>query len=634
MINDVMQKLINNYISRSTKNDTNAIKRPLRDVKVNDTLKVEVLNVKSDGILVKLDDGSELKIAGIIPKEVKEGNILEILITGKSSHQAITAEILSISKMVDEMKTEIDAMLKKLGITSTNENLDIISEMYKNNIEINEENVKKVFDTLKEYASSKENIMFLIKNDIEVTKESIRSFDSMINKRDFLEDNLKVLIELIDIAIDEVIEKGKKIEINTIEKNDIISKELQEKLNYDVLLEEKDALKNEVVNEMKKTSILEKSNIQPENDFVESDILIKNDTLEKDVNNVDKLNFNNEADVENEQKYQNESLEDNVELKNQEELKQIEIKKENVENTQGISKDVENNNSIINQNEEIINLSKKENTLVNNLNEDEVVNVKDKNPENITQDKKNVSINKTHLENDEVLENLIGNSSKMEELNEFEINSKEGKLNKLREEIINVFKEVRKSKDLGEEISFRRVVKSFKDVIENIENNIESFKKESANLVLKETLKMKENLELVTNLNQYNTVIHIPLLINNSKTVAELYVFNDDIENSKKKINENNATMFLTLGTANLGQIEAYIKVVNKTIECNFMSESNLGTNLINENKSHLSKLLELYGYTLIKANAETYKGKAINIFEAIEKNKRDEIKKGFDARA
>ena len=118
-ISNFIQRLAGNYETRSTTNDTNAIKAPLKAVKIGDELKVQVLHIGEDTAIVKLEDGSEISIAGNLPEDAAEGTWLNILITDKGEGVPAKAEILGTIKLAEDLNKQITSILKDLNIPNT-----------------------------------------------------------------------------------------------------------------------------------------------------------------------------------------------------------------------------------------------------------------------------------------------------------------------------------------------------------------------------------------------------------------------------------------------------------------------------------------------------------------------------------
>lgn len=618
-ISNFIQRLAGNYETRSTTNDTNAIKAPLKSVKIGDELKVQVLHIGEETSLVRLEDGSEISIAGRLPEDATEGTFLNILITDKGEGVPLKAEVLGIVKLAEDLNKQIESILKDLNIPNTKENFNLVIDMSKNNIPINKDTVSKAYEYINTMNTDTENIMFLMKNDVEVTTTSVRAFDSMLSKSDFLETNLKVLIDTLTESINEI---NENINMNTL------SSETDTGVKF--MMGEK-AVQN-IISENAEVTLNVASDIQ--NVEVAPEISLENNVqtlIEPKENIQSSTSLNTEViiteNAENKTVINNTNIEQ-IEIQNNEpKIQNAPLIKEQ---TTVVSSQVENleTSLVTNENEPLL-----ETKVMPKVTEEVLESAKAQEQVPV---KTEITITKDAavVKEEALLQNDNPEVKQPENIKVLAPLEQKEKLERLREEVVGLFREVRNSKELGEEISQKRIYKSFKDVILDIEENKEIFTRKTAETLTKEVTRMKENISLVSDLNKYNTIVHIPLMINDNKSLAELYVFNGDKENHGKKINENNATMFLSLGTANMGQIESYIKIVNKTIECNFMSESKFGVEVINQNKDHLAKLLDVYGYTLIKANADIYNGKSLNIFEAIEKNKKDEAKKGFDARA
>jgi hypothetical protein len=101
-------------------------------------------------------------------------------------------------------------------------------------------------------------------------------------------------------------------------------------------------------------------------------------------------------------------------------------------------------------------------------------------------------------------------------------------------------------------------------------------------------------------LNDFSAICQIPLLLNNQKTTTELFVFNDNPR--QKKIDPKNATLFLSLGTAHMGRVETFVKVIGKNIECDFALEDGVKAAYARESVYSLGAVLESIGYFLTRS--------------------------------
>jgi hypothetical protein len=94
----------------------------------------------------------------------------------------------------------------------------------------------------------------------------------------------------------------------------------------------------------------------------------------------------------------------------------------------------------------------------------------------------------------------------------------------------------------------------------------------------------------------------LPVAINGERTTAQLYVFNDSTE--KKRIDPQNATLFVSLTTANLGTVEGFVKIIGTGAEADFALQTEEAAGLFRAGLPELRELLEARGYRLERVNA------------------------------
>lgn len=103
--------------------------------------------------------------------------------------------------------------------------------------------------------------------------------------------------------------------------------------------------------------------------------------------------------------------------------------------------------------------------------------------------------------------------------------------------------------------------------------------------------------------NTHNTLtpLHIPLNLAGINTTAEIYVF-DDSKEAQRKADPANSTLFLSLKTANFGQIETIIKVIGKNLECEFCVGESSGAEMFRSSMPELVNSLSALGYNLTRS--------------------------------
>ncbi len=110
---------------------------------------------------------------------------------------------------------------------------------------------------------------------------------------------------------------------------------------------------------------------------------------------------------------------------------------------------------------------------------------------------------------------------------------------------------------------------------------------------------VKSNIEFLTIANKYDTMLHIPLIIQDQFKHGELYIFNKK-KSGKKSYNE--ASMLISLETISLGTVESFIKKYNNQISVQFKTDDKSIENIIKDQIKLLKVKLKDKGYDLISA--------------------------------
>ncbi len=173
-------------------------------------------------------------------------------------------------------------------------------------------------------------------------------------------------------------------------------------------------------------------------------------------------------------------------------------------------------------------------------------------------------------------------------------------LSVLKKEIRELFKESffidpSQLKDRSE-TKFQKINELYKEiykVADQLEKLEEKLPQEQKTLLYSD---IKSNIEFLTIANKYDTMIHIPLVIQNQYKHGELYIFN---KKKKGKKSYNEASMLLSLETVSLGTVEAYIRKYNKQISVQFKTDSEPIENIIKDRIQLLKSKLKDKDYDL-----------------------------------
>lgn len=154
------------------------------------------------------------------------------------------------------------------------------------------------------------------------------------------------------------------------------------------------------------------------------------------------------------------------------------------------------------------------------------------------------------------------------------------------------------SEDFKNEINVKGAYKEMFEKLEIVKEAVYSSALPNKDEVINKTDSIQNTVKFINEINGNNTYIQIPLNLVNSKTTGELYVLRRD--SRKKKIDPDNATVFLSLNTQNLGQVDSLISVNKKNISINMRVEDKNVCDLIKENHAALYNNIFNIGFKLV----------------------------------
>ena len=118
---------------------------------------------------------------------------------------------------------------------------------------------------------------------------------------------------------------------------------------------------------------------------------------------------------------------------------------------------------------------------------------------------------------------------------------------------------------------------------------------------LRQTDRLENGLRLINNLNNRHQYAQIPLLSAGWESDLELFVMKRG--GSKKKIDPEDATLFISLATANIGKVESLIHIgKNKNVSIDLRAESEGILSLLRDGRLDLHGALAAKGYKLARA--------------------------------
>ncbi len=191
---------------------------------------------------------------------------------------------------------------------------------------------------------------------------------------------------------------------------------------------------------------------------------------------------------------------------------------------------------------------------------------------------------------------------------------------------------------INEEIDSRDI--NVKEVYKDIYKKLEMVRGilENSNVPGKEDIlnrvdSLKSNISFLNELNNHSVYFQIPLKVFDRNTTGELYILKRN--NGRNRIDPQNATVFISLDTENLGQVDSLISVSKKNVSLNLRLEKDEIYDFIKENYIQLYEGLLKKGYKLvdIKYRLIDEKVNLLNAHEVLEKEIEKIRSKGFDCK-
>lgn len=134
--------------------------------------------------------------------------------------------------------------------------------------------------------------------------------------------------------------------------------------------------------------------------------------------------------------------------------------------------------------------------------------------------------------------------------------------------------------------------------LEIIKNTLINSNIENKDSLLLKVDNLQNNIKFINEINNHAAYIQIPLNIFDRHASGELYVLKR--EAAKKRIDPQNSTLFISLNTPNLGQVDSLISVYRKNISLNMRVESDEIIGYLKENYRELYNGLAQKGYKLV----------------------------------
>lgn len=146
------------------------------------------------------------------------------------------------------------------------------------------------------------------------------------------------------------------------------------------------------------------------------------------------------------------------------------------------------------------------------------------------------------------------------------------------------------------DIDLEKNIKTMTDKLQNIKEEVSNLNTGNKDAILQKVDNILNQLRFINDVRSFGYYVPIPLKLNGVLEQADLYVLK---RNKNKKVNPEDATIFLALDTANMGRVETLLAVNKKAISMNMRVESKEYEDYIRTRFVDLYNLLATKGYKL-----------------------------------
>lgn len=174
----------------------------------------------------------------------------------------------------------------------------------------------------------------------------------------------------------------------------------------------------------------------------------------------------------------------------------------------------------------------------------------------------------------------------------------------------------------------KRVFKKIYDSLETVKNNLSS--DTTGKEIASKIESLQNDLKFFSDLYRYSSYLQMPISIFGKELTGELYILKKS--RSRKTIDPENISAFLSLDTQNMGRFEAMVSLKKKDISINVILEDDMTVDYFKENFKELYEKLQNKGYRLTDVRYRVTKEdttllNADKVFKSIQEIKKIDIK-------
>lgn len=559
----------------------------LSRLNTGDTLRAKVIDITANELLLKLFDGTLINAGAMTPVNAKRGDLIEFIVKNKVNNQLFLETLKDGGQNLDDsyVEDEIKNKLIELGIKPDKRNMEVASRIRDSGALINTETITKVVDAVVRFKNlTIDKAAYLISNNIVPEEKSIASLNSLVEGRTKLSTELLDLVSSLGRLQDKELAFAILKELNALDYATQKTVEDNGSGASHIDYEDGRNYRNQKSGYIEEDSALKggadidkhKDNFRLESKLPERDIITK--TLEKELGLV------------------------------------------------GIDK------------KEILQIKKKTVDFIDNYRE----NIDEPEKRLIEHLKSNVGgFDKLYRGNEKALKDVFykafqrlksdgaAEGSKVSNKRHSEMDNAVEVIKKSFEKMFVKVGDKTNSQDINVKEIYKDIYKKLEIVRKALENSDVPIKEE----ILSRVDSIKSNINFLNELNNHSVYLQIPLKIFDRNTTGDIYILKRN--SARNRIDPENATVFLSLNTKNLGQVDSLITVSKKNVSLSLNLEKDEIIDFIKANYIELYEELLKKNYKLvdIKYRLIDEKVNLLNAHEVLGKQIEKVRSKSFDCK-
>ena len=563
---------------------------------VGDVLNVKVLASSNGEAKLEMPDGKTISVDSKVDLKALVGQTVDMVVTEKKDGKVLLETLNNFSSSNSGITLEqVKNLLSNLKLSDSSKNTQLIQEMMQNQIPVTKENLQTIMSNLAKYPElNVEKAVFMLANGVSFEEKSIDLLNQYAESKVALGNQVESIMKAIDKTDDTDTLKNIAEKLRIFQNNDLHSNidEASQKIAkniIDSLISKNDKQITELGGSNQADSAQQDNNTvinKNTESAVNSDILFKSGAKPSEVMNSSEIKI----------------------------LKQIIplIKQSIIEN---IDAQIQQNQSAENLPKADVKVLKQE---ILGLNQNELEGLISSLPGDEKDSIQNMNIMSKASTDGRLLPGLINNHNLNKEM------VKELK-NQIRDILENNF--VKNTSDsLADDLRIKEAYKELLVKLDTIKEAVSSNPNSSE--LTKLIGQTEDNIRFMNNISQYNTFVQIPLNVWGQNTNGELFV----LKKSRKKVDPNNASVFLSLEMPNMGTTEVLVNVFGKNVSLSFRLEDEDTSNLVKKNASKISEAITQLGYCSVDISAGIIQEKT-NLLNMSKVTGESAAKLGFDVK-